>query len=95
MYETYQLKQLKKQPEKKSDLNELKIDYSSMWLGSSVDEALHQYPKVMGLNPVRSWIFFRLLFQLLKLIAHCENYKFYSKKQIVGNVPIVTFTITV
>ena len=44
-----------------------------MWLGSSVDRALHRYRKVMGSNPVQAWIFFRLLFQLLKLKAHCED----------------------
>ena len=44
-----------------------------MWLGSSVDRALHRYRKVMGSNPIQARIFFRLLFQLLKLIAHCEN----------------------
>ena len=27
----------------------------------------------MGSNPVQAWIFFRLLFQLFKLIAHCED----------------------
>ena len=45
----------------------------SMWLGSSVDRALHRYRKVMGSNLIQAWIFFRLLFQLLKLIAHCED----------------------
>ena len=49
------------------------IDHPSMWLGSSVDRALHRYRKVMGSNPVQAWIFFRLLFQLLKLIARCED----------------------
>ena len=46
-----------------------------MWLGSSVDRALHRYRKVMGSNPVqaRIFFFFRLFFQLLKLIAHCED----------------------
>ena len=53
--------------------HELTIDYLFMWLGSSVDRALHRYRKVMGSNPVQAWIFFRLLFQLLKLIAHCED----------------------
>ena len=53
--------------------HQLTIDHLSMWLGSSVDRALHRYRKVMGLNPIQAWIFFRLLFQLLKLIAHCED----------------------
>ena len=39
-------------------------------LDSSVDRALHRYHKVMGSGPVQAWIFFRLLFQLLKLKAH-------------------------
>ena len=112
----YQLKQLKKQPEKKihswpcntgamlyplsyqatwidgqlwvcdipddSEIYEYEymkiihlvtIDHLSMWLGSSVDRALHRYGKVMASNPVQAWIFFRLLFQLLKLIAQCED----------------------
>ena len=53
--------------------HELTIDHLSMWLGSSVDRALHRYRKVMGSNPVQAWIFFRLVFQLLKLKAHCED----------------------
>ena len=36
----------------------LKIDHLSMWLGSSVDRALHRYRKVMGSNPV----FFQVAF---------------------------------
>ena len=28
------------------------IDHLSMWLGSSVDRALHRYRKMMGSNPV-------------------------------------------
>ena len=46
----YHLKQWKKQPEKNSGLN--RIDHLTMWLGSSVDRALHQYCKVMGLNSI-------------------------------------------
>ena len=53
--------------------HELTIDHLSMWLGSSVDRALHRYRKVMGSNPVQAWIFFRLFFQLLKLKARCED----------------------
>ena len=53
--------------------HELTIDHLSMWLGSLVDRALHRYRKVMGSNPVQAWIFFRLLFQPLKLIAHFED----------------------
>ena len=53
--------------------HELTIDHLSMWLGSSVVRALHRYCKVMGSNLIQAWIFFRLLFQLLKLIAHCED----------------------
>ena len=50
-----------------------------MWLGSSVDGALHRYRKVMGLNPIQARIFFfGLLFQLLKLKAQCDDHKFYS-----------------
>ena len=52
-----------------------------MWFDSSVDRALHQHRKVMGSNPVQSWIFFRLLFHLLKLkelwgwqFHSCYNY---------------------
>ena len=30
------------------------IDHLSMWLGSSVDRALHQYRKVMGSSPVQA-----------------------------------------
>ena len=37
---------------------------------------LHRYRKVMGSSPVQAWIFFRLLFQLLKLKAHCEDHNF-------------------
>ena len=57
--------------------DELTIDHLSMWLGSSVDRALHRYRKVMGSNPVQARIFFGLLFQLLKLKAHCEDHKFH------------------
>ena len=53
--------------------HKLTIDHLSMWLGSSVDRALHRYRKVMGSNPVQARIFFRLLFQLLKLKAHWED----------------------
>ena len=56
--------------------DELTIDHLSMWLRSSVDRALHQYPKVMDSNPNSN--FFRLLFQLLKLKAHCKDHKFHS-----------------
>ena len=38
--------------------HELTIDHLSMWLGSSVDRALHRYRKVMGSNPVQAWVFF-------------------------------------
>ena len=55
---------------------ELTIDHLSTWLDSSVDRALHQYRKVMGSSPVQPSIFFRLLFQLLKLKAHCEDHNF-------------------
>ena len=58
--------------------DELTIDYLFMWFGSSVDRALHRYHKVMGSNPVQARLFFRLLFQLLKLKAHCEDHKFHS-----------------
>ena len=34
--------------------DELTIDHLSMWLGSSVDRALHRYRKVMGSNPVQA-----------------------------------------
>ena len=34
--------------------HELTTDYLSMWLGSSVDKALHRYRKVMGSNPVHA-----------------------------------------
>ena len=34
--------------------HELTIDHLSMWLGSSVDRALHRYRKVMGSNPVQA-----------------------------------------
>ena len=37
-----------------SEIMILKIDHLSMWLDSSVDEALHRYRKVMGLNPVQA-----------------------------------------
>ena len=56
--------------------DELTTDHLSMWLGSSLDRALHRYRKVMGSSPVRAWIFFSLLFQLLKLKAHCEDHNF-------------------
>ena len=49
--------------------DELTIDHLSMLLDSSVDRALHWYPKVMGSSPVQGLNFFRLLFQLLKLKA--------------------------
>ena len=52
--------------------DELTTHHLSMWLGSSVDRALHRYRKVMGLNPVQAFKF-RLLFQLLKLIKHCQD----------------------
>ena len=45
--------------------NELTIDDLSMWLGSSVDRALHQYYKVMSSNPIQARIFFGLLFNCL------------------------------
>ena len=53
----FQLKQLKKQPEKKNYhrvYDELTIDHLSMLLDSSVDRALHRYRKVMGLSPVQA-----------------------------------------
>ena len=59
-----------------SGISRTHIDHLSMWLGSSVDRALHRYRKVMGSNPVQAWIFFRLLFQLLKLKAHCRRSNF-------------------
>ena len=31
------------------------IDHLSMWLGSSVDRALHWFCKVMGLKPIREF----------------------------------------
>ena len=34
--------------------HKLTIDHLSMWLGSSVDRALHQYRKVMGSNPIQA-----------------------------------------
>ena len=34
--------------------DELSIHHLSMWLGSSVDRALHQYRKVVGSNPVQA-----------------------------------------
>ena len=40
--------------EKNSGLNKLTIDHLSMWLGSSVDRALHRYRKVMGSNPIQA-----------------------------------------
>ena len=58
---SFQLKQLKKQPQKNSGLNgtqthdlaiPLAIDHLSMWLDSSVDRALHRYRKVMGSSHV-------------------------------------------
>ena len=57
--------------------DKLIIDHPSMWLGSSVDRALYRYRKLMGSNPVQARIFFKLLFQLLKLIEHCEVTNFY------------------
>ena len=38
---------------------------------------IKQYHKVTGLNSVQAQIFFGLLFQLLKLKAHCEDHKFH------------------
>ena len=46
--------------------HELAIDHLFMWLGSSVDRALHRYRKVMGFESRLSLIFFRLLF-------YCED----------------------
>ena len=57
--------------------DELTIDYLSMWLDSSVDRVLHRYRKVMGSSLVQAWIFFWLLFQLLKLKAHWEEEELY------------------
>ena len=34
--------------------HELTIDHLSMWLGSSVDRALHRFRKVMGSNRVQA-----------------------------------------
>ena len=34
--------------------HKLTIDHLSMWLGRSVDRALHRYRKVMGSNPVQA-----------------------------------------
>ena len=46
--------------------HELTIAYLPIWLGSSVDRALHRYHKVMGSNPVEAGIlFFGLLFKCL------------------------------
>ena len=56
---------------------ELEIDHLSMWLISSVGRVLHRYRKFMGSNPVQASIFFRLIFQLLKLKSHCEDHKFH------------------
>ena len=66
----------------------LTIDHLSMWLGSSVDTAFHRYCKVMGSNLLEVWIFFRLLFQLLKLKADCEDHKFHS---CLSAVPYIIF----
>ena len=44
-----------------------------MWLGSSVDRALHRFARAWVRIPFKPEFFFRLLFQLLKLIAHCED----------------------
>ena len=38
--------------------HKLTIDHRSMWLGCSVDRALHRYRKVMGSNPVQAQFFF-------------------------------------
>ena len=44
--------------------DKLTIDYLSMWLGSSMDKALHRYRKVVGSNPVQASLisFFQVAF---------------------------------
>ena len=74
-----QLKQLKKQPEKNSGLNGSRTHDLAIPVQCSV---LSYQERCTGI--ARSWVrvpfkpefFFRLLFELLKLRAHCEDHNF-------------------
>ena len=93
----FQLKQLKKQPEKKfrleRGLEPMTLRYRCNALSTELSSLIAQWIEhCTGI--ARSWVrvpfkpefFFRLLFQLLKLKAHCEDHNFTQYKECMAHL---------